>query len=115
MPSASDSDADIDDSEAVGERQQLVEVLGDHERRRPRAGEVEQRLVDRGRRPGVDAPGRLGDHQHARVLQDLAADDELLQVAAGQAARQRVGAAARLTPNSSMISLGEVARPAGAG
>ena len=55
-------------------------------------GEVEQGLVDGGGRPGIDAPGRLGDHQHARVLQHLAADDELLQVAAGQAAGERVDA-----------------------
>ena len=51
----------------------------------PLAGEIDQRLVDRRRGAGIDAPGRLRDHQHAGLAQDLAADDELLQVAAGEA------------------------------
>ena len=55
-------------------------------------GERDQRLVDGGGGPGIDAPGRLRDHEHARVLQDLPADHEFLQVAARQAARQRVDA-----------------------
>ena len=55
-------------------------------------GQVDQRLVDGGGRTGIHPPGRLRDHQHARVLQHLAADDELLQVAARQAARRRVDA-----------------------
>ena len=81
--------ADVDHRQAVGERQQLVQVLRDHQHRGAGAGEVEQRLMDRGGGAGVDPPGRLRDHQHARVLQDLAADDELLQIAAGERARGR--------------------------
>ena len=41
----------------------------------------------------VDAPGRLVDDQHAGLAQDLAADDEFLEIAAGQRSRGRVGRA----------------------
>ena len=44
--------------------------------------------IGRGR-AGIHAPGRLRDDQHAGLLQDLAPDDELLQIAAGEAARLR--------------------------
>src|SRR4051812_17844710 len=77
--------AGVDDRDAVAEREQLVQVLGNDEDGRPAGGEVEQCLVDRGGGRGVDAPGRLGDDQHVGVLHDLAADDELLQVAAREA------------------------------
>ena len=53
----------------------------------PRRGEIDQRLPDGRRRAGIDAPGRLADDQHAGLAQDFAADDEFLQVAAGQADR----------------------------
>ena len=55
----------------------------------PARGEVDQRLVDRRRGAGVDAPGRLRDDQHLRHLQHLAAHDELLQVAARERPRRR--------------------------
>ena len=43
--------------------------------------------MDEGGGAGIDAPGRLARDQHARRLHDFAADDEFLQIAAGQAAR----------------------------
>ena len=43
-----------------------------------------------GGRTGIDAPGRLADDQHGRLAQDLAADDEFLQVAAGKAGGFRI-------------------------
>ena len=49
-----------------------------------------QRLADDGGGAGIDAPGRLADHQHAGLAQDFAADDEFLQVAAGEADRLRI-------------------------
>ena len=49
--------------------------------------------MDRRSRAGIDAPGRLGGDQHAWRLQDLPPDDELLQVAAGQAGGGRLDAA----------------------
>ncbi len=42
--------------------------------------------MDGGGGSGIDAPGGLGDDQQARLLQDLAADDEFLQIAARQGA-----------------------------
>ena len=64
---------------------------------------------------GIDAPGRLADDQHAGLAQDFAADDEFLQVAAGQADRFRValglahveglGGRGRPSPASSAVSM----------
>ena len=42
------------------------------------------------RRAGIDAPGRLVDDEQPRLADDLAADDEFLQVAAGELARRRI-------------------------
>ena len=81
-----------DHREPVADLEQLVELLGDDEHRDAAVAQVEQRLADLRRGADVDAPRRLrGDH-HLRRLPDLAADDELLQVAAGQAARGGVRA-----------------------
>jgi hypothetical protein len=65
---------------------QFVEILRDHHHRRPRR-RGRRVLPDRGGGAGIDAPGRLGDDEHGRLLSDLAADDEFLQVAA----RERAG------------------------
>ena len=56
----------------------------------PRGGEIEQGLPDHGGRTRIDAPGRLAHDQHGRVAQDFAADDELLQIAAGEAGGFRI-------------------------
>ena len=80
-----------DDGDAVGDLEDLVEVLADHQDRRAGARQVDQRLADRGRGAGIDAPGRLADDEDAGLAVDLAADDEFLQVAAGERARLRVG------------------------
>src|SRR6266852_1696380 len=77
----------IDDGDAVAEREDLVEILRDDENRRARLGEVNERLIDRRAGARVDPPGRLADDEHAGRLEDLAADDEFLQVAAREAAR----------------------------
>ena len=74
--------ADIDDGKPVGEHEQLVQILGDHQHGGTVGGQRDQRLVNGGGSAGIDTPGRLRDHENARVLQHLAADDELLQVAA---------------------------------
>ena len=59
----------------------------------PRVAQIDQRLADLRGGADIDAPRRLRGDQHLRLLADLAADDELLQVAAGKAARRRVGPA----------------------
>ncbi len=48
-----------------------------------------ERAIDRRRRAGVDAPGRLVDDQRPRRLHHFAPDQELLQIAARQRARLR--------------------------
>src|SRR5471032_3370026 len=76
----------IDDGNAVAEREDLVEILRDDQYRRARFGEIDQRLIDRRAGPGVDAPGRLADDEHAGRLEDFPADDEFLQIATREAA-----------------------------
>ncbi len=80
----------VDHREGVAELQELIEVLADHHDGGPRCGQIDQRLVD-ARRAGIDAPCWLADHQHPRPLQDFAAHDVLLEVAA----RQRTGRSLR--------------------
>lgn len=77
--------------DAVAEQEQLVEVLGDHQDRRTGIAQGDQRAVDQRRRADVHAPGGMRRHQQARGLEDLAVEDELLQVAAGKAACRRPG------------------------
>src|SRR5262245_47479010 len=67
---------------AVGDLDELVEILADDQHRRATRSEIDQRLADGGGGTAVDAPGRLAHHQHARLAQDFAADHEFLQVAA---------------------------------
>src|SRR3984893_8363540 len=74
----------------VGDFGELVEVLTGDEHGCARGGEIEQRLTDNGGRACVDAPGRLADDEHGRISEDLAADDELLQIAARQARGFRI-------------------------
>ncbi len=88
----SDEPALRDHREAVADLEQLVQLLRHDEHRDAVVAQVEQRLADLRGGADVHAPGRLrGDH-HLRLLADLAADDELLQVAAGEAARRGVRA-----------------------
>ena len=56
----------------------------------PRRGEIDQRLANDRGGAGIDAPGRLADDENAGLAQDFAADDEFLQIAAGEADRLRI-------------------------
>ena len=60
----------------------LVEVLADDQHSGPCLGEIDQCLADAAGRARIDTPGRLVDDHHPRLPVELAADDELLQVAA---------------------------------
>src|SRR5947199_4480587 len=62
----------------VGDFGELVEVLAGDEHGSTGGRKIEQRLADDGGSARVDAPGRLVDHEHRGISQDLAADDELL-------------------------------------
>ena len=74
----------------VGDLGEFIEILARHEHGGAGGGEIEQRLADHGGGARVDAPGRLADHEDGGVAEDFAADDEFLQVAAGQACGFRV-------------------------
>jgi len=76
--------------DAVGDLGEFVEILARHQHGGAGGGEIEQRLADHGRSTGIDAPGRLADDEHGRIAQDLPADDEFLQIAAGKACRFRI-------------------------
>ena len=71
--------------QAVADLEQLVELLADHQHRAAGVAQRQQLAADLRRGADVHAPGRLRDDQQLRVGVDLAADDELLQVAARQA------------------------------
>ncbi len=76
--------------DAVGDVSEFVKVLTGDEDGRARSGKIEQRLTNDGGSARIDAPCRLADHQHDGIAQDLAADDEFLQVAAGEAGGFRI-------------------------
>ena len=73
-----------DHREPVADLEQFVLPLLHHLHRDAGGAQGDQRLAELRRGTDVNAPGRLrGDHQ-LRRLPDLAPDDELLQIAAGE-------------------------------
>src|SRR5579862_9943674 len=70
--------------DAVGNLGKLVEILADDQHGGAAAGKVDQCLTNGRCRPGIDAPGRLTDHQYPWLAQDFAANNEFLQIAAGK-------------------------------
>jgi hypothetical protein len=82
-----------DDEQAVADLEQFLEFLADHQQGTARVAQGQQFGSDLRCCANVDTPGRLADDQHLGAGGDLAADDELLQVAARQAHRRGVGAA----------------------
>src|ERR1700722_15695073 len=84
--------AEVDDGDRVAKREQFIEVLRDVYDRRATRGEIDDRLMDGGGRARVPSPSRLADDERLRLLQDLAAHDELLQIAARQRAGERAWA-----------------------
>ena len=73
-----------------------------HQHRAARVAQLEELRADLSGRADIDAPGRLRDDQDLGPGVDLAADDELLQVAARQAARRRRAGRRALTLKRSM-------------
>src|SRR5580704_3709052 len=73
------------DGDTVRDFVQFVEILADDQHRGAAGGKIDQGLTDDRCRAGVNAPGRLADDENTWLAQNLAADDELLQVAAGKA------------------------------
>ena len=79
--------AAVHDRDAVADLEEFVDFLGNDEHGRAVLAQAHQRVADRGGGADVDAPGGLIDDEHARILKNLAAHDELLQIAAREAAR----------------------------
>ena len=84
----------VDDEDPVGEREDLLELERDEQDRAALVALGDEAAVEELDRPHVEAARRLGRDQHLRVARDLARDDDLLLVAAGEAARARLRAAA---------------------
>src|SRR6185369_13372200 len=82
-----------DDEQPVADLEQLVELLADDEHRAAGVAQREQFAPDLCRGADVDTPGRLRNDEELGLCVDLAADDELLQVAAREALRRRARAA----------------------
>src|SRR5215510_10876820 len=76
-----------DDREPVAHFEQLIELLGHDENRDAVVAQIDDLLPDERGGANVDAPCRLRDNEHLRLLQDFAADDGLLQVAARKTLR----------------------------
>lgn len=86
-------------AEAIADLEQFVEVFGDHQDRRVGVAQSNQRSVNGRGGADVHAPGRVRGHQQFGLLKDFAAEDEFLQVAAGQAAGGCLGVG-RLYPEA---------------
>ena len=84
----------VDDEDAVGERQHLLELERDEQDRAPLVALLDEPPVQVLDRADVEAARRLRRDQHLRVARDLARDDDLLLVAAREPARARQRAAA---------------------
>src|SRR5579863_3895122 len=74
-----------DDGNAVGNLHDLVEILADHDDRRARGREIDKGLANSHGGADVDAPTRLIDDENARPCENLATDDEFLQITARKA------------------------------
>ena len=84
--------AAVHHGDPIGQLQDLVE-LGRHEQDgRPRVALGDDLLVDELDAADVEAAGRLVEHQEPKLAAELAGDDDLLLVAAGQ--RRRPGPSA---------------------
>src|SRR3569833_2214887 len=68
----------------VGNLEDLIEILADHEYSRAGPRQIDQRLPNGRRGPGIHAPGRLAHNQYTRLPVYLAPNHELLQIAARQ-------------------------------
>ena len=73
-----------DDRDPVTDFEQFVEFLGNHQDCAATIAQIDQVLADERGRADVHPPGWLGADEQFGCLQDLPADDELLQVTAGQ-------------------------------
>src|SRR5215218_5281510 len=79
-----DDAAVVEDEQAVGKRSDLFEFRGDEQDGAALVAQLDQLAVDELDGADVHAARRLRDEQELRAQAELAADDELLLVAAPQ-------------------------------
>ena len=82
----------IHHGDAVGEREDLLQVLADQKHRAAARAERQELAVDELGRADVDAARRLRGEQDFRLARDLAGEQRLLQIAAGERAGARLRA-----------------------
>src|SRR5262249_26122234 len=85
----------VHDGDAVGESQDLVQVLADQEHGYTLACRLPEVGVHRLDPAHVEAARRRGGDEDAGGAGELAAEDELLQVSAGEVARARLRSGSR--------------------
>src|SRR5436190_12378522 len=79
-----------DDGNAVGDLENLVEILADHQYGGALPRQIDDRLAHRRQGAGIDAPGRLVDDENAGLAVEFAPDHKFLQIAARQRPRFRI-------------------------
>ena len=103
-PVLADDGALVDHEDAVGQREDLLQ-LGRHEQHGlAPVARLDELAVDELDRPDVESPRRLRREQHARVARDLAREDDLLLVASRQRAARgrRAGRRGRRTARAAV-------------
>src|SRR5699024_3890343 len=78
----------VEDDNAVAQVQDFIEVVGEQEDGLAIVPFGHKRLVDELDRANIEAAGRLDGEEHIRVALELAGDDQLLLVAAGEGPRR---------------------------
>ena len=85
--------ARVHHSDAIGEREDLVEIERDEQDRTSGVARFDETRLNDRRRADVDAARRLVGEDEARIVCEGASDDDLLLVAAGQRPDTRVDGA----------------------
>src|SRR5665811_975175 len=71
----------VQDDYPIGQRQDLLQFVGDEDDARPLGAQLEKSRVNELDRPDIEAPRGLRGDQHARAPSDFAGQDQLLLVA----------------------------------
>src|SRR5207248_8003011 len=80
----------VDDEDAVGQREDLVELERDEQDAGAPAPGLDEPAMDELDRSDVQATRRLCGEEHLRISRDLAADDDLLLIASRESRSQRL-------------------------
>ena len=76
-----------ENGDAAGQRQDLVEILADHEHANPSCRRRKEPILHRRRRPHIEATHGRVDDEDGELTLELPRQDELLGIAAGEQAR----------------------------